>query len=530
MYFDYSILANDDGKVFEVNTTNEPVYLQLPSPTTGFKITIKDAIGTASVNPIYINRQLSPALSTIVTNGTFDTDISGWTANGTMIATWSAGAAHIARNGSSSAFYQTMTTVVGRVYNVSFQNLTTVAAAGTLEFFIKDGVATSPVGGTNLATKSAITAAGIYTVSFTAISTQATILFNLETQAAAATDIDNVSVTSDAIPSTDKIDGEVNDDIIDKNFGAISYVSDGIQWYRISSNNSNIPIGLFGGGTTGAVSSVIDYINLSSQNNAINFGNLTVARNTTAAFSSSTRGLFAGGTTGSASNVIDYVTISILGNAVSFGSLTVARSSAGGCSNATRGLAGGGSGPSSVIDFVIMSNISNATSFGSLSLARTSAGSCASPVRGLWGGGDNGSSSAVIDYVTISTTGNATSFGSLTNGPRTSMCGCSNANIGIFAGGGNVLDTVFVSAIDYVTIATTGNSTNFGNLSVARSSLGACASTIKGIFSGGNTGAVTTIIDYVNIATTGNSTFFGSLTVARRGLAGCSNAHGGLSV
>ena len=37
------------------------------------------------------------------------------------------------------------------------------------------------------------------------------------------------------------------------------------------------------------------------------------------------------------------------------------------------------------------------------------------------------------------------------------------------------------------------------------------------------------VIDYVNIATTGNATDFGDLTVTRTGLAACSNAHGGLA-
>jgi hypothetical protein len=37
-----------------------------------------------------------------------------------------------------------------------------------------------------------------------------------------------------------------------------------------------------------------------------------------------------------------------------------------------------------------------------------------------------------------------------------------------------------------------------------------------------------TVIDYVTIASAGNASDFGDLTVARKGLAACSGSHGGL--
>jgi len=54
---------------------------------------------------------------------------------------------------------------------------------------------------------------------------------------------------------------------------------------------------------------------------------LTLARQNLAATSNGTsgRGVFGGGTTGSVSNVIDYITISSTGNATDFGDLTDAR-------------------------------------------------------------------------------------------------------------------------------------------------------------------------------------------------------------
>ena len=85
--------------------------------------------------------------------------------------------------------------------------------------------------------------------------------------------------------------------------------------------------GVFGGGNTGSVSNVIDYITISSFGDASNFGDLSVARSVPAATSNGTtdRGVFGGGSTGSVSNVIDYITISSFGDASNFGDLTVAR-------------------------------------------------------------------------------------------------------------------------------------------------------------------------------------------------------------
>jgi len=85
------------------------------------------------------------------------------------------------------------------------------------------------------------------------------------------------------------------------------------------------------------------------------------------------------------------------------------------------------------------------------------------------------------------------------------------------------------NVIDYVTIATTGNATSFGNLSVARSTYASgTASPLRAVFPGGFTPSMTATIDYVTISTLGNGVNFGSMTVARYGHTSCSNGHGGL--
>ena len=88
---------------------------------------------------------------------------------------------------------------------------------------------------------------------------------------------------------------------------------------------------------------------------------------------------------------------------------------------------------------------------------------------------------------------------------------------GLFAGG---YTTATDNKIDYVTIATTGNAADFGDLTQARRYLGACSDGTKAVFGGGV--STTNIMDYVTIATLANAADFGDLTVARGQLAGCS--------
>ena len=100
--------------------------------------------------------------------------------------------------------------------------------------------------------------------------------------------------------------------------------------------------GIFGGSYNGSgITGPIDYITIQSQGNAIDFGNLSVARQLSGNASSKTRGLFGGGNTPSLSDVIDFVTFSTTSNATDFGNLTVARVNVTGTSSDSRGLFAG---------------------------------------------------------------------------------------------------------------------------------------------------------------------------------------------
>ena len=135
--------------------------------------------------------------------------------------------------------------------------------------------------------------------------------------------------------------------------------------------------------------------------------------------------------------------------------------------------------------------------------------------RGIFAGGYTGSGSNVMDYITISSTGDAADFGDL-SATRYNHGGCSSATRGISAGGSST-----TNVIEYVTIANTGNATDFGDLLTTRHSHSGCSNSTRGIFFGGvGSGGVDNVIQYITIATTGNATDFGDLSAARYALSG----------
>jgi len=295
--------------------------------------------------------------------------------------------------------------------------------------------------------------------------------------------------------------------------------------------------GIFAGGNDDATPGLydsIDYITISSLGNAINFGSLQAATTGGAMCASSTRGLFMGGGQGPAkSSGISFFTFSSTGNASSFGNLTSATDFASGFSNSTRGLICGGRNPAgtNVIEYVTIASTGNSVDFGDLQSTRSFYSmSFASSTRGI-SGGEAPAFTNLIDYVTISTTGNASDFGDLTD--NKGGAGCSNSTRGLFGGAYN---PGLSNSITFITIASKGDSQDFGDLTQTRRGLGACASSTRGLFGGGMNPSPTNtdfnIIDYVTILSTGNAIDFGDLVTGssgkQRNKAGCSNGHGGL--
>jgi hypothetical protein len=306
----------------------------------------------------------------------------------------------------------------------------------------------------------------------------------------------------------------------------------------VSSNSEAGARGVFGGGFAPTLTNSIEYINISSTGNAIDFGDLSVGKANLGACSSSTRGVFGGGLaltpTFTSLNVIEYITISSTGNATDFGDLTVARYGPGACSSSTRGVFGGGYTPTrlNVIEYITISSTGNAIDFGDLSVAKNNLSACSSSTRGVFGGGYAPTLINVIEYITISSTGNAIDFGDL-NFLNYGLSSCSNSTRGLFAGGygPSFAPTSYLNVIEYITISSTGNAINFGDLTTTPWIVAACSSSTRGVFGGGwvsNPNVRTNIINYVTILTQGDAVDFGDLTAAKNASAACSNAHGGL--
>ena len=182
---------------------------------------------------------------------------------------------------------------------------------------------------------------------------------------------------------------------------------------------------------------------------------------------------------------MNYVTISSTGDATDFGDLSIRRNAFGITSNGTneRGIAYYGSVPFTPcaaqwnsIDYWTINSPGNSTDFGD----GTSKGSenasfsnltnergisaglfldCTTPPF-VYGGSD------VIDYITINSTGNATDFGNCVTG-SSSVRGCSDgtAERGVFGGGmtGSGSPQTQTNILQYITINSAGDATDFGD-------------------------------------------------------------------
>ena len=303
---------------------------------------------------------------------------------------------------------------------------------------------------------------------------------------------------------------------------------------------------VLGGGRSGSPTKIntISYIEIQSTGFSNAFGDLTESVIIAGCCASSTRGVRGGGyNTPTNSNVIDYVTIATTSNATNFGDLTIARHWVMGGGSQTRGIFGGGNmgaspNPNSnTIDYITIASEGNAADFGDLINSYTptigSGNGAASPTRLLFAGGSQDTPAPqtvqnAIQYVTIASTGDATDFGDLTdNKVRFGVCSSSTRAL---YGGAGANDTAKTNSITYVTIATTGNTEDFGDRTVGVNNVAATSNSIRGVFIGG-LGSPTSEnhIDYVTIATTGNAVDWGDSFYLLEHTSACSDSHGGIS-
>ena len=319
----------------------------------------------------------------------------------------------------------------------------------------------------------------------------------------------------------------------------------GTAWFQIQTFSPNYDGGVrgffIGGLIPSGTSDRIEFITISTQGHATDFGNLTKARMEGSALSNNTRALAAGDSVPGSDDTIDVFTMSSTGNASDFGNLLSSTNNAqgfGGLANATRGIFGGGyqqsSGGVNILQFVTINSNGNTVDFGDLGsggFSGPTGGS--SPTRGLWFGGKYPSDSG-IRFITIASTGDAQDFGD-TIDVKDHATTASNAVRLVYFHGQSNLNT-----IEFVTTATLGNAVDFGDMALTNH-YGATSnsSATRGCLAGGwnpsgegigGAGVVHESIEYVEIMTQGNAVDFGNLSeAAYLKCRGCiSTGHGGL--
>ena len=285
---------------------------------------------------------------------------------------------------------------------------------------------------------------------------------------------------------------------------------------------------VFGGGTPSAVDT-IDYHNLSSTGTWIDFGNQFAGRYGTTATASRSRAIIFGGH-GVQQDVVSFVTIASTGDSVDSGlNLPVDHRYAAGFGNGVRGVVAGSYYPAQTnnISYVDISTLGSSNDFGDLTEKRGIMKAVNSSTRGVIGGGYNDSNSPTltIDFVTIASTGDAVDFGDMISYTGQSGGGCESSTRGLWSGS-------YSNTIGFITIATLGNAADFGDTVNPWGHRPAVSSPTRGMWCGGRSPSSpypsNTDVDYVEIATLGNAKDFGDLSEARQAGGGTSNGHGGL--
>ena len=174
------------------------------------------------------------------------------------------------------------------------------------------------------------------------------------------------------------------------------------------------------------------------------------------------------------------------------------------------------------IDYVTIGSAGNAIDFGDGTESRYGVPCTADSTRAIamggyspaWYAGDGAGNGNIvtIEYITIQSTGNAIDFGDITEA-RSGGAATTNGHRGLLSGGGPGSGTSDI--LDFVVIQTLGNALDFGDLSTGRYNHAGTSDGARGVFAGGRPpDPQTNIIEYVEIDTLGDAIDFGDLTVA----------------
>ena len=484
----------------------------------------------------------------LVTNSGFTTDISGWTASGVQFTHSSGALMHFGNGSTQRNIYQDVTTVIGRKYVARV--LASSAEASTAYWQVGPTDDMTTVGYIADNNNSAQLEYKYY---FTATSTTTRIRFYSYDSSnssnvrsywyLASIKLAPRTKAPKLIPPYGVDAGNTFGGAISMNSPSWMYFPTGkteergrgraVSWLGVDSPN---------------YTKQLDFFDIQSTGTTTKFGEISDTVGLGAGMSSSTRGVFAGGTKPAVGNMnlLEFITIATTGNALDFGGISTLFRYGGGISNSTRGLicgayqGGGASGTKNVIQYITIATLGNTADFGDI-IANSNngifgAGTCQSSTRGItFGGGTGPSQVNEINYITIGTLGNSVDFGDL-SAAKYYLQGVSSSTRGVVAGGYQESPGfTSTNVIEFITIASTGDATDFGDLITAARQTGSSGGSnkIRGVFVGGGVHpSYNNTIEFVTIATTGNASDFGDISTSGGtpyGSVAVSDSHGGLS-
>ena len=218
---------------------------------------------------------------------------------------------------------------------------------------------------------------------------------------------------------------------------------------------------------------------------------------------------------------IDFLTISTLGNTQDFGDMNAGAGAGSMVSSRIRAIHGGGQVPSNVnsIEFITFSSTGNGTNFGDLLKLNQTMATGASQTRGIFAGGKSNPSPSnlledTIQYITMASEGDSVDFGNLTVARAHCDPGGSSSTRAVFASGQSSPNSpYYTDVMDFVTISSLGDATDFGDIAAGYGRQdGIVSSSIRGIIAGGyEPPSHVNTIRFITIATTGDAQDFGDL-------------------
>ena len=351
---------------------------------------------------------------------------------------------------------------------------------------------------------------------------------------ASLTGIESATVsTSDPVIATNP-SGGVGTKWINKTSGEVYICTDATAganvWTNVGAGSGDVQPWAFQGESYGYTSGgwpnppatdVIDKFSFTTDGNAVDVGNLTLARTMGCGHTSVSYGWTSGGRGtgwGTLNNNIDKFSFSSDGNATDSGDLLTTWATGAGHSSTTHGyIAGGepsGSSSNSIQKFAFVSGGNASAISGVLTFARLGCCGVSAESYGYTIGGQSPYSN-VIEKMNFSTDANATDVGDLSIA-RNSFAGTSSSTEGFVGGGGDAGTPPGANQIEKWSFASDANATSHGNLS--REAYGVCgqSATSYGYTSGGYVpNTYSNIIDKYAYTSNTTATDVGNLTVAR---------------